>query len=313
MWRYVVKRILWIVFTFITSALVIFVIMYFSPGDPARSQLGSSATLEEIENMRTILGVDRPFLVQLGEYVWNLLHLDFGTSWKYNTPVFSELLTRMPRSFIIGGVSALINVPLGILLGVLAGTHSGRWQDSLTMGLAIVLVSAPNFWVALLMVSLFSVKLGWLPPYGIGGPIYYVMPVAASCLGGIAANARQMRSSILEVYRADYVTTARAKGQTERKVIWKHMFPNALMPMITSMGGILSNIVVGSVVIENIFSIPGVGQYLLTAINNRDYPVVRASVLFFATFTAVVMLIVDLVYGFIDPRIRAQYSEGGRK
>lgn len=308
--KYVLKRLLWMIFIFFTTAIIIFTIMYFSPGDPAGALLGSSASLDEIAAMRVKLGIDRPYYVQLGEFLLNLLKLDFGTSWRYSTPVFSELITRIPRSVAIGGVSALINFPLGILLGIVAGTHGGQWQDSLTMGLAMVLVSAPPFWVALLMIVLFSVQLGWLPPYGIGGVQYYIMPILASCLGGIAANARQMRSSILEVFRADYITTARAKGQIEKNVVRKHMLPNALMPMITSLGGILSFMIAGSPVIEDIFAIPGVGMYMLTSINSRDYPAVRACVLFFAMFTAVIMLIVDLMYAYLDPRIKAQYAGG---
>lgn len=307
--RYILKRLLWMIFTFFTTALVIFTIMYFSPGDPARAVLGSGATLDEIANMRHNLGVDQPFFVQLGQYFWNLVRLDFGTSWKYSTPILSELLPRIPRSMLIGGLAAVINLPVGILLGIFAGTHGGRWQDYLTMGLCMLLVSAPAFWLALLMISLFAVELNWLPPYGIGGIQYYILPVASGCLGGIAANARQMRSSILEVYRADFITTARAKGQIESKVISKHMLPNAMMPMITTVGGILSNIIAGSAVTESIFAIPGVGMYMLTAINSRDYPVIRACVLFFAIFTAVVMLIIDLIYAFLDPRIKAQYSK----
>jgi peptide/nickel transport system permease protein len=311
MLKFVFKRILWAAFTVFATAFVIFTILYAAPGDPARALLGSTASLDEIEAMHAKLGLTESYVVQLGTFLKNILTLNFGVSWKLQVPVFEELASRLPRTLIIGGCSMVINLALGILLGIFAGVHGGRWQDSLTMGLAMVFIAAPNFWVALMFIILFSVKLGWLPPYGIATWTAYILPVAASILAGIAANARQMRSSMLEVYRADFITTARSKGQTELKVIQKHMLPNAMMPIITSIGMILSTNIAGSPVIEQVFSIPGVGQYLVTGINNFDYPVVRACVLFFATFTSLVMLLVDLVYAALDPRIKARFIVNG--
>jgi peptide/nickel transport system permease protein len=176
------------------------------------------------------------------------------------------------------------------------------------MSVAMIFISCPDFWVALMMIVLFSQILGWLPAYGIGGPQYYVMPILCAALPGIAVNARQARSGILEVFREDFVTTARAKGQRERNVVYHHMLPNALMPIITSVGTGFTRIVAGSPIIETVFAIPGVGLYMLDAINHGDYPAVRGSVLFFAVFTAVAMLLTDLVYAFVDPRIKARYA-----
>jgi peptide/nickel transport system permease protein len=177
------------------------------------------------------------------------------------------------------------------------------------MVLVMIFISCPEFWVALMMVILFSLKLGLLPAYGIDSWKCYIMPVLASMLGGTAINARQTRSSMLEIFRADFVTTARAKGQKERVVIFKHMLPNALMPILTHIGNGLVRVVAGSAIIESVFSIPGVGMYLLTGIQRRDYPIVRGSVLFLAVFAAVSMLILDLAYAYLDPRIKAQYSK----
>lgn len=319
MTRYIIRRCLSIIVVVLAAAFVIFTITYLAPGDPAQALLGTTATAEELANMRSLLGLDKSYLQQLGSYFYQtFIKFDFGDSWLYQVPVFQELAVRMPRTLIIGLFSMLINVSLGLFLGIYAGVHEGKWQDSLTMGIAMIFIAAPGFWVALLMIILFSVKLGWLPPYGIGGPQYYVMPVIASSLQGIAINARFGRNSILEVFRADYITTARAKGQSENKIITKHMIPNALIPIITNMGGILARIVAGSVVIESVFSIPGVGMYLLNGINNRDYPIIRSCVLFFAVFTSVVMLLTDITYGFVDPRIKARFAgsaakKGGRK
>jgi ABC-type dipeptide/oligopeptide/nickel transport system permease component len=307
--KYILKRCLWVIVTMLATAFIIFTILYFTPGDPARIFSGGSASEADIAVLRHQMGLDRPYLVQLGDFIYKaFFKLDFGTSYIYKVPVFQEMANRLPRTMIIGLFAMILNLAFGLSLGIFAGTHEGKWQDSATMAIAMVFISAPDFWVALMMIVLFAAKLGWLPAYGIGGPQYYIMPIICASLGGIAVNARQTRSSILEVFREDYVTTARSKGQQEKIVVRKHMLPNALMPIITGIGIGFSRIVAGSAIIENVFSIPGVGLYMLTALNNRDYPVIRGTVLFFAVYTAVVMLLVDLVYAFVDPRIKSQYS-----
>ncbi len=314
MGKYVIRRLLWLIVIVIATAFLIFTILYFTPGDPARYLMGSTIPESDIAALHTKLGLDDPYLVQLGKYLYQtFVKFDFGTSWVYKVPVFQELIVRLPRTLIIGLAAMVLNVIIGLLLGIFAGTHGGKWQDSLTMAIAMVFISCPDFWVALMMILLFTSKLHWLPAYGIDSWQCYVMPILASSLGGIANNARQTRSSMLEVFRADYITTARAKGQSETKVVYAHMLPNALMPVITSLGNGLSRIVAGSAVIEAVFSVPGVGLYMLSAINNRDYPAVRSCVLFFAVFATLVMLLIDLVYAFLDPRIKAKYSSGGKK
>lgn len=307
--KYIIKRLLWMVLILFCTAFVIFTILYFTPGDPARMLAGNNATAAEIANLRAKMGLDKSYLEQLSTYLYQtFIQFDLGTSWVQSKPVMEEFLVRLPRTLIIGVAAMLLNLSLGLLMGIFAATHEGKWQDSLTMGIAMVFISCPDFWVALMMILLFSVKLQWLPSYGIGGPQYYIMPILCSALGGIAVNARQTRASMLGVFREDYITTARAKGQQEKKVVLRHMLPNALMPIITSLGSGFARIVAGSAVIESVFSVPGLGLYMLTAINSRDYPVVRTCVLFFAAFTAIAMLLVDLVYAFVDPHIKAQYS-----
>ena len=306
--KYILRRCLWMVVTLLATAFIIFTILYFTPGDPARV-MAPGASEADIQVLRHQMGLDRPYLVQLGDFLYkSFLKLDFGNSYIYKVPVFQELGNRLPRTLIIGLSAMVLNLAFGLSLGIFAGTHEGKWQDSATMAIAMVFISAPDFWVALMMIVLFAAKLGWLPAYGIGGFKYYIMPIICTSLGGIAVNARQTRSSMLEVFREDFVTTARSKGQAENVVIRKHMLPNALMPIITTIGIGFSRIVAGSAIIENVFSIPGVGLYMLNAINSRDYPAIRGSVLFFAAFTALVMLLVDLVYSFVDPRIKSQYS-----
>ena len=311
MFRYIVKRILMMIVILWCAGVVIFTLTYMVPGDVASLMLGKEATVEVINQKRTVLGLDQPYLVQLGRYMYDtFIRLDFGDSWIFSSSVMAELAVRLPRTLLIGLSAMVLNVTIGTLLGIFAGTHEGKWQDSLVMIIAMVFISAPDFFVALLLILLFSLKLGWLPAYGIESMSCYILPIISCALGGIAVNARQARSSMLEVIRADFVTTARAKGQKEKVITRKHMLPNAMMPIITGVGGGLAMVVAGSPVIESVFSIPGVGAYMLAGVNQHDYPVVRACVIFFALFCSVAILIMDLCYAFLDPRIKAQYSKG---
>ncbi|MCD8075787.1 MAG: ABC transporter permease [Lachnospiraceae bacterium] len=309
--KYVIKRILSMIVILWCAGLVIFTITYLVPGDPASLLLGKEASAETIAQKRAVMGIDKSYLQQLGTYMFNtFLRLDFGTSWVFSSPVIDELLIRLPRTLIVGLSAMVLNVVIGTLLGIFAGTHEGKWQDSAVMIIAMVFISAPDFFVALLLILLFSLKLQILPAYGIDSWKCYILPIISSSLGGIAINARQARSSMLEVIRADFVTTARSKGQKEGVIVRKHMLPNAMMPIITGVGGGLATVIAGSPVIESVFSIPGIGAYLLSGVNQHDYPVVRACVIFFALFASIAILIMDLCYAFLDPRIKAQYSKG---
>lgn len=314
MWKYVLKRLLWMIFILLGVAFVIFTILYFAPGDPATLMLGSEATAAEIQAMREILGVDKPYAVQLVNFfVDTFIKFDLGISWTYNTPIVEQLTLRLPRTVLMSLAGMIITTFIGVPLGIQAARHQGKWQDYGVIGVSMVFISMPGFWVSLMSVVIFSIKLGWLPSHGIGGLNYYVLPVLSTCLGGIAGNARQARSAMLEVIRADFVTTARAKGQAENVIVMRHMLPNAVLPLITMLGGRMAGIVAGQSLTERIFSIPGVGLYMLNGISTRDYPIVRGCTLFFAIFGAVVILITDLAYGWVDPRIKAQYQGKGKR
>lgn len=313
MWKYVVKRILWLFVTMLGVAFVMFTILYFTPGDPAELLLGATATEAEKALKREMLGLNKTYVGQLADYFYQtFIQFDLGTSWVYETPIVTQLIERLPRTIGMNLASIIITTVIGIPMGIMAARNQGKWQDYGVIGASIVFISMPNFWVSLMCVLLFSVQLGWLPSSGIGGIQYYILPVLTGSLASIAGNARQARSAMLEVIRADFVTTARAKGQSEDKIVTKHMLPNAMMPLITMLGGRFGMIVAGSSITERIFSIPGVGLYMLTGIGNRDYPIVRGCTLFFATFAAVCVLLTDLCYAWIDPRIKAQYQSGKR-
>lgn len=311
MWKYCLKRILWMIVTMLCVAVVIFAITYFTPGDPARVLMGNTATEAEVAAKRAQMGLDQPFLIQMANYFNSVfLHGNFGISWAANDSVLETLIKRLPVTIAIGGLAMILQVVIGIPLGVLAAINQGKWQDYLSISLSLLLVSLPEFWVALMGVIIFAVQLGWLPVAGMTSWTCFILPIIASSLSGIANNGRQTRSAMLEVFRADFITTARAKGQKESKVIWVHMFPNAVMPIVTMVIGGLGRIVGGSAIIESIFAIPGVGLYLLNGINNRDYPVIRGATIILSLFSAASILLMDLVYAMIDPRIKAQYSSG---
>jgi peptide/nickel transport system permease protein len=295
-------------------AIFIFSILYFVPGDPAQIILGQYATTAEINYLRSEMGLDRPYIVQLGQFLYDtFLRFDLGESYFTRISITRELISRIPRTLGLGFSTMALTILVGIPLGIMAAVHQNRFSDRLCMVIALLGVSLPGFWLALMLVIVFSLRLGWLPATGIGGIEYYVLPVISQTFYGIGGQARMSRSSMLEVIRSDYVVTARSKGLTEMEVTYKHALPNALMPIITVVGSRLAIVFGGSVITETIFSIPGVGSYMIGAINIRDYPVVRGSVLFLAIVFSISMLMVDIAYGLIDPRIKAQYSSKKKK
>jgi peptide/nickel transport system permease protein len=284
--------------------------MYLVPGDPVKLMLGDSATEEEIQYQRNWLGLNDPYMVQLGRFLYDtFIKFDFGTSITMKVNVMEEMSLRLPRTLWLSVLCVVIDLIVGIPLGIMAATHRGGARDQGLMIFSILGVSIPNFWLALLLVILLSVQLRWLPPYGIGTWKHWIMPVIAGAVAGIAQIARQTRSSVLETIRADFVTTARSKGLEERKVIYKHMLPNAMIPIVHTFAEHFTRLIGGMVVIETVFSFPGIGTFMVQAISARDYPVVRACVLILAIFSAIVVLLADLIYGFIDPRIKAQYAD----
>lgn len=313
MWKYIIKRLLWMIPVLLGIAVVIFTIMYFCPGDPAASILGNSATPEALAAKRVEMGLDQPYLVRLLDYLEQVfLHFDLGTSYFQNQPVMSGILYRMPYTLTIAALCMLLQIFIGTPLGITAAVHQDGIADRFCMLVALLGVSIPGFWLAMMLVLLFAVQLGWLPPYGVGGIQYYILPCVANAFAGIASQARQTRSSMLEVIRSDYIVTARAKGLSERTILYRHALPNALIPIITVVGNGMGVMLGGTVVIESVFSIPGIGMYTTDAINNRDYPIVMGGVLFLGLVFSLIMLLVDVIYAYVDPRIKAQY-EGGQK
>lgn len=294
-------------------SLVVLIIIDITPGDPARQLLGSQATQQQVDELREELGLNDPLPVRYVRFLRNVLRGDFGTSLMTKLPVAGEMLRRFPYTLVLVVISIVLSIMLGIPIGIFAATHRHSWKDSTAMFLALFCVSMPGFWFALLMIRFFGVRLRWLPISGIDSWTGWILPCVAMALGLTALLARQMRSDLLEVVRQDYITTARAKGLSERKVIYRHALKNAMIPVIMVIGGVFGTSLGGSLIVEVIYSIPGLGMYTLTALSSRDYPVIQSSILILSTMFAVIILLVDVIFALVDPRIRSQYIRKGRR
>ena len=289
-------------------SLVVLVLIDITPGDPARMLLGAQATQQQVDDLREELGLNDPLPVRYVRFIWNVLHGDLGTSLMTKRPIVDEMLQRFPYTLMLVSLSIVLSVLLGIPIGIYASTHQNTWKDNTAMFLALFCVSMPSFWFALLMIRLFGVQLRWLPISGVATWKGWILPCIAMALGLTALIARQMRSDLLEVIRQDYITTARAKGLSEGKVIYRHGLKNAMIPVIMVIGGVFGSSLGGSLIAEVIYSIPGLGQYIMSGLNNRDYPVIQGGILILSTMFAIVILLVDVLFALVDPRIRSQYA-----
>jgi len=304
---FILKRLAMMIPVLIGVTFIMFTLMQVTPGDPAMAILGEAAPPEALAALRLEMGLDNPFLVQFGSYLWNIVRLDFGTSWLTNRPVFTEIFARFPNTMQLAGMGVLLALVLGIPLGILSAVKQYSIFDTGATFVGLLGVSIPNFWLGMMMIMFFTVSLGWLPPTGFQDPIQWIMPTIAIGTGSAAIIMRMTRSSMLECIRQDYVRTARAKGQIERRVIFRHALKNAMIPVTTTAGLSFGFLLGGAVLTETIFAIPGLGAYMVSAFFNRDWPVAIGGVLLIAISFSFVNLLVDVLYAFIDPRIRSQY------
>ncbi len=304
MLKFTMKRLVYLVLVLVGVSFLVFLLLYMTPGDPVRMMLGESATPEAQAELRLELGLDDPFLVQYGRYIKNIVvHQDLGTSYSTRRPVLDEIMTVFPNTVKLATAAIIIAVILGTFLGIVSAVRKNSLLDNAVMVLALIGTSAPIFWIGILMIILFSVNLGWLPPSGFGSFKQLIMPALALGMQSTAVVARMTRSSMLEVIRQDFVKTARAKGQKESVVIMKHVFRNALIPVITVVGLQFGTLLGGAMLTEVVFSIPGVGRLMIEAIKQRDFPIVQGSVLFVAACFSLVNLAVDLLYAVVDPKV----------
>lgn len=310
MGKYILKRILAMIPVLLGVSLIIFTILYFIPGDPARMILGDDVEEEVVQELRDEMGLNDPFIIRYAKYVVNLLKGDMGISYVTNQPVSTELFSRYPTTIILATVSTLVAVLIAIPIGILAAIYQNTLIDSISRVVAMIGVSMPNFWQGLLNILIFSVYLKWLPSSGFSSPAHWILPALTIGTSGAAAIMRTTRSSMLETIRQDYIRTARAKGASEKTVIWKHALRNALIPVMTVVGLRFGGSLGGSVVSEQVFGIPGLGKLMIDSINKRNYPVILGGVLLIAFAYGIINLVVDILYAFIDPRIKSQYSVG---
>jgi peptide/nickel transport system permease protein len=286
---------------------IMFVISQLTPGDPVLAILGEVATPEAVAALREQMGLDQPWLMQFFNYVVGVVQLDFGTSWQSGRPVFTEIFARFPNTMQLAGMGVAFALLMGIPLGIVSAVKQYSIFDTGATFVGLIGVSIPNFWLGMMMIMFFTVTLGWLPPTGFTEPIQWIMPTIAIGTNSAAIIMRMTRSSMLECIRQDYVRTARAKGQIERKVIFRHALKNALIPVTTTAGLSFGFLLGGAVLTETIFAIPGLGAFMVSAFFNRDWPVAIGGVLLIAVSFSFVNLFVDILYAFIDPRIRSQY------
>ena len=312
MWAYAARRLASAVPVLLLVSLVAFGLIHAIPGDAAYVIAGPDATSDQVEAIRTTLGLDRPIPEQLWRWFWNLAQGDLGQSYMLGRSVSQAIAERVPVTFLLTVYSLILTIPLGVIAGLIAAYHHNRWLDTSVMGMALVGVSLPTFWFSIMAVLLFSVELGWLPAGGYvplsenvwGCLRSLTLPAISLAVFQVALLARMTRATTLEVLRQDYVRTARAKGVSEIKVVGIHAFANVLIPVVTVIGIIINVALSGTVVIEQVFSLPGVGRLVVQGILRRDYPVIQGSLLVVALMMVLVNLVVDLLYAYLDPRVK---------
>lgn len=308
MWKYIFKRFISLIPVIIGVTFIVFLIMNMAPGDPVKSILGEQASPEAIEELREELGLNDNVLIQYKNYFLGLLQGDMGTSYKTKVGVAEEIGARLPTTAKLAVIAILIAITLSIPLGILAAVKQNTWIDSLTMFIALLGVSIPVFWLGLMLLLFFSLKLGWFPVSGASTWQSFILPGVTLGFLSMAAIARVTRSSMLEVIRQDYIRTARSKGVPYNKIIMKHALRNALIPTITVAGLQIGTLLGGSVLTETVFGLPGIGRLMIQSIQGRDIPMVLGCIIVFTVAFSIVNLIVDIIYAFVDPRIRNQYS-----
>ena len=314
MGRYIFKRLLQAAFVILLISVFSYFLMYLVPGDPVYAVLGSDITREQYWAQYELMELDKPIIIRYLHWASRFIRGDLGSSFKYQTTVASILAQRLPITMYLGAISLVISIIIGVFMGIICGTHRGKTADNILTVLANLGSVVPGFWLAVLGMYIFSMRLHVLPSYGFTFPTQglstslkqTVMPVICLSVGSIAGMTRQMRSSMLEVIRQDYIRTARAKGLKETTVVMGHALKNAIIPVVTIIGLSLRNIVSGAVTIETVFAITGMGSLLVNSIIARDLPVIQACIMITSIMVALSNLIVDICYGYLDPRIRIQ-------
>jgi peptide/nickel transport system permease protein len=292
-------------------SILVFLILHLLPGDPAQIMLfGSNPTPQQVENLRVALGLDKPLPVQYLLYLGRLLHGDLGQSFITGRPISEEILARFPATLQLTLTAMLVAVVIGVPIGIVGGVRPGSLADKLGSGFAVLGVAVPYFWFALVLVLVFAVRLRMLPSLGVGSPQSIILPAVSLGWGLSAIIARLLRNNLVEIYQQPYMQVARAKGLSQRMMLYRHALKNAMIPVVTILGLQFGNVLSGAVVVEVIFGRPGIGSYLVSAIQAKDIPVVQSVVLFIAVLYILINLLTDVAYGLLDPRIRMSWASG---
>ena len=316
MTTYIIRRLLHAALVVVIVSLLVFLLIRLLPGDPILMYVASgdlqSFTKEQVDHIKHELGLDRPLLVQYVDWLINALRGDLGKSLLHKYDVLSEIKRRLPITLYLGLLSFVIGCIVGPILGIISAVRRGKWIDNFVTVLANIGITAPPFWIGIILIYVLGLYLGLLPIYGYTSPLenlwrnlqQSIMPVLVLATFPIASTARQTRSSVLEVLRQDYVRTAWSKGLSEKAIIVRHVLKNALMPVVTLQGILLRNIIGGSVIVETVFFIPGMGKLIVDSMLSQDYMVVQGTILIFSIATVIANLVVDIAYGWLDPRIQ---------
>ena len=313
MLKYIGKRLLLMIPVIWGISLLVFALLDLSPGDAAEIILGTKATPEALAALRAEMGLDQPFWVRYFTYIGNAIQGDFGTSWRTKLSVVDELMARLPQTMTLALGSMILTILVGLPIGVISAVKQYSALDNITQVGALVLSSVPGFWLGTMMILFFSLKLHWFPATGAGSIRGYILPWITMAATSVASLVRMTRSSMLDVIGADYIKMARAKGCTEKQVILRHSLRNALLPIITVIGMDFAGLIGGTVITENVFTIPGLGSLAVTSLRQLDVPMVMGEVLFIAIAVGLTNLVVDVLYVYIDPRLKSQYVTKRRK
>ena len=308
MYKFVLKRLVMLIPVLLGVSFIVFSILSFTPGDPVEMRLGDNNSEEAYQAMKEEMGLNDPFLLRYVKYIGNAVRGDFGNSYRTSQPVLNELAARLPNTILLSAAAMLFAVLLGIPLGVISATHQYSAVDNISMIGALFGVSMPNFWLGLMLIVIFAAGLRWFPSSGFEDWASIVLPAVTLSVNSLAMITRMTRSSMLETIRQDYIRTARAKGLKEGVIVIKHALRNAMIPIVTTVGLQFGFSLGGAVLVETVFAWPGIGRLLVECIKLKDTPVVVACVLVLATMFTVINLCIDILYAFLDPRIRAQYK-----
>ena len=308
--KYVLKRLAMMIFVVLGISFIVFVIMNLTPGNAAQMILGQSANPEQVAKLEAELGLDQPFFTRYFNFILGALRGDFGQSYQTRLPVFDEILSRFPTTLRLATMAMCLATMIGVPIGVISAIRQYSLVDNVSMITAMLFASLPSFVMGLLLQLGFALNLKWFPATGADSLRHFILPAITLSTGTMATLTRMTRSTMLEVIRADYVRTARAKGVGERRIVMTHCLRNALLPIVTVIGVDFGTVLGGSVVIESVFALGGLGTLLITAIRMKDTPVVMAAVMFVTVTYSLVNLAVDLIYAFVDPRVKSQYMKG---